>query len=227
MTWSGHPSFSCAAVPFDLDGVLVDSAACVQRTWRQWVTQHQLDPDRVIALAHGRRTLDTIQLVAAHLVATAEAAALEASESRTTEGVFEVPGARVLLEGLPGRRWAIVTSGIRAVATLGLRHTRLPIPDVLVCADEIERRKPDPQGYLAAAARLGVAPAECVVIEDAPAGLAAAHAAGMRAIGVAGTYPTAALRSADYVVSRLAALRIRHEPRRDELEVALAALGKA
>jgi mannitol-1-/sugar-/sorbitol-6-phosphatase len=101
------------------------------------------------------------------------------------------------------------------------------------CARVVQSQSRRPNGvldrdrYLAAAARLGVAPAECVVIEDAPAGLAAAHAAGMRAIGVAQTYPTAALRSADYVVSGLAALQIRHEPRRDELEVALAALGKA
>jgi sugar-phosphatase len=191
---------------FDLDGVLVDSARCVEHTWRQWAARHGLDPDAIIAVAHGRRTLETIPEVAPHLDVATEVAALEAIESTTTDGVYEIPGARALLEQLPPDRWAIVTSGARSVATLRIRHTGLPMPRVLVCADEIAHGKPHPEGYLTAAARLGVLPDDCVVIEDAPAGVDAARAAGMRCIGIAGTFPAEALARADLVIPNLAAL---------------------
>jgi sugar-phosphatase len=135
-------------------------------------------------------------------------AALAASESTTTDGVFEVPGARELLECLPEDAWAIVTSGIRSVALLRIRHTRLCVPVVLVCADAISHGKPDPEGYLTAAKQLGVDPAGCVVIEDAPAGLEAARAAGMRSIAVSGTYSPAALAIADHTIPRLDALHV-------------------
>ena len=194
------------AILFDLDGVLVDSARCVERTWRQWAARHGLDPDAIVAVAHGRRTLETIPEVAPHLDVAAEVAALEAIESTTTDGVYEIPGARELLEQLPPDRWAIVTSGARSVATLRIRHTGLPMPRVLVCADEITHGKPHPEGYLTAAARLGILPDDCVVIEDAPAGVDAARAAGMRSIGIAGTFPAEALARADLVIPNLAAL---------------------
>ena len=191
---------------FDLDGVLVDSTACVERAWRKWAARHDLDPDSVMAVAHGRRTVETVSLVAPHLVVADEVAALEGVEAHTTEGVYEIPGARQLLERLPDDAWAIVTSGTRSVATHRIRHTGLPMPRVLVCADEIDRGKPHPEGYLTAAARLGRAPADCVVIEDTPPGLEAARAAGMRSIGIAGTYPASALTIADLVVPSLTAL---------------------
>jgi len=198
-TWLG------TTILFDLDGVLVDSTECVERSWRTWAVRRGLDPERVMQVAHGRRTIETVALVAPHLSLADEVAALEGVEAQTTEGVYEIPGARELLERLPGDAWAIVTSGVRAVATLRIRHTGLPMPRVLVCADEINRGKPDPEGYLTAAARLGRAPADCVVIEDTPPGLEAARAAGMRSIGVAGTYPASAL-IADLVVPSLTGL---------------------
>ena len=206
MSMTGNSLGSPTAILFDLDGVLVDSTECVERSWRNWAARHGLDPDRVLEVAHGRRTMETIPLVAPHLVVADEVAFLEGAESHTTEGVYEVPGARGLLERLPVDAWAIVTSGVRSVATLRIRHTHLPMPRVLVCADEISRGKPDPEGYLTAAQRLGKLAAECVVIEDTPAGLEAARAAGMQSIGIAGTYPAPALTMADLVVSSLSAL---------------------
>ena len=201
-------NFRCQAVLFDLDGVLVNSAECVERTWRKWAARHNLDPEKVLAFAHGRRTIETVQLVAPELSADAELAELEASEAMTSEGVYTVDGARELLESLPMDRWAIVTSGVRAVAEFRLRYTGLPIPAVMICADEISRGKPDPEGYLKAAERLGQRPTACLVIEDAPPGIEAAHNAGMRAVGIVGTYSLGELVAADAVALTLTDIRI-------------------
>jgi sugar-phosphatase len=201
-------SFSSKAIIFDLDGVLVDSAECIERTWRAWALRNQLDPESVIAVAHGRRAIETVQLVAPQLSAEAELYSLAASESTTSEGVYEISGARELLEMLPADKWAVVTSGIRAVAEFRLRHAGLPVPPVMICADEISRGKPDPEGYLTAAERLGYSPAECLVIEDAPAGIESACAAGMRVIAITTTYPPRMLTGADSIVERLTDLGI-------------------
>ena len=201
-------SFRCRAILFDLDGVLVDSAECIEKTWREWAKRHHLDPDRVIALAHGRRAIETVRLIAPELSADAELAALAASEATTAEGIYEIAGARELLERLPASGWGVVTSGIRSVAEFRLHYTRLPLPAVMICADEIARGKPDPEGYLTAAARLGRSPADCVVIEDTPAGIESAHAAGMRVVAIATTYPREQLTAADAVVERLIDLTV-------------------
>jgi sugar-phosphatase len=199
---------SCDAVLFDLDGVLVDSAEVVERTWRRWAARHGFDPVDVIRAAHGRRTIETVRLLAPHLAAVEEVAALAASESTETEGVYQVPGARELLESLPPRSWAVVTSGIRPVAELRIRHTGLPMPTVLVTADQVRHGKPHPEGFLTAAARLGTDPARCVVIEDTPPGIDAARAGGMRVVAIASTYAPEALVDADAVVPALASLRV-------------------
>lgn len=201
-------SFRCRAILFDLDGVLVNSAECVERTWRIWAARHQLDAEKVIAFAHGRRTIDTVQIVAPELSADAEVATLESSEAMTSEGVYEIPGARGLLELLPRDRWAVVTSGVRAVAEFRIRYTGLAMPAVMICAEDISRGKPHREGYLTAAARLRVPSADCIVIEDAPAGIEAAHNAGMRAIAITATYSADRLSEADAIVERLADLAI-------------------
>jgi mannitol-1-/sugar-/sorbitol-6-phosphatase len=207
----------CRAILFDLDGVLVDSAERVEKTWREWAARHQLDAEVVIAAAHGRRTVETVALVAPELNADAELRALETSEATNSDGIYEIPGARDLLQRLPPSRWAIVTSGIRAVAEFRIRHTGLPSPAVMICAEDISRGKPDPEGYLAAAEVLGFSPADCVVIEDAPPGIDAAKAAGMQAIAVATTYPAERLMGADLVIAQLADLSV--ESIGDEIQI--------
>lgn len=198
---------SCRALLFDLDGVLVDSTECVTRTWRRWAATHGLDADHILAVAHGRRTIDTVRLVAPHLAVNGEVEALARSEARDTEGVYEVPGARDLVQALPEGTWAVITAGLRAVAMLRITHTELPEPAVLITAEDLAHGKPDPEGYLRAAECLEVPPAECVVIEDAPAGLAAARAAGMRAIAVTTTHAAESLAGAEWGVATLADLR--------------------
>jgi len=201
--------FTCEALLFDLDGVLVDSIMSVEHTWRLWAVRHGLDLDAILSAAHGRRAVDTVHLVAPHLDAAAEVVALAAQEATATQGLSEVAGASSLLAGLPPDRWAVVTSGDRPVAEHRLQHVGLPMPRVMICGDEVSRGKPDPEGYLAAAAKLGIAPGACVVVEDAPSGIEAAHNAGMRVIAVAATHTPERLQAADAVIETLSALTVR------------------
>lgn len=198
----------CDAVLFDLDGVLVDSAACVERHWRLWAERHHLDADAIMPFAHGRPTVESIRLVAPHLPAEAEAAVLNAAEGFDTDGVVAVEGAAALVRSLPSTAWAIATSGTRDTALTRLRHTGVPVPSVLITADDVARGKPDPEAYLRAAAGLGVLPKHCVVVEDAPAGISAARAAGMRVVALVTTHPRSELGEADVRATRLTDLRI-------------------
>jgi sugar-phosphatase len=204
-------SFEAKAILFDLDGVLVDSAECVERTWSEWSARREVDLRKVLEIAHGRRTIETLRAVAPHLATDAEVRELEGRAATIVEGLREIPGARELLGGLPPDAWAVVTSGTLAVAEFRLGHLGLPVPAVFVTADDISRGKPDPEGYLKAAARLAQEPRDCIVIEDAPAGIEAAHAGGMRAIGITSTYPRDRLSHADYVVGRLLDISIARE----------------
>jgi sugar-phosphatase len=187
-TPAGPVRLACDAVLFDMDGTLVDSRACVERVWRSWCAAHELDSERLLAVSHGRQNRDTIRLVAPQLDTAEEVAALVRAEEGCRDGIVAVPGAGRLLRWLPATRWAVVTSAWRRLAEVRLDQAGLPLPEVLVTADETRRSKPDPEGYLTAAARLAVPPAACVVVEDAPAGIAAARAAGMRVIGVTTTF---------------------------------------
>jgi sugar-phosphatase len=205
----------CRALLFDLDGVLADSTASVEAHWRAWGARHGLDGDALLRVVHGRRAVDTIRDVAPALDAERELAALVAAEAGDTAGVTASPGAAALLPRLPAGSWAVVTSGVRAVALARLRASGLPEPPLLVAADDIARGKPDPEGYLTAAARLGRAPADCLVFEDAPAGVAAARAAGMRCVGLTTTHAPGALAGADLLAPSLAGLVVAVAPGAD------------
>ena len=198
--------FEPRAVLSDLDGVLVDSAAVIEQTWRGFADRHGLDPDEVVAAGHGRRSIDLIRLVAPHLDAEIEAANVEREEIAQTTGLRPLPGARELVDAVPAERFAIVTSGSRALALARLRAAGLPVPAVLVTAEEVDDGKPHPAGYLRAAELLGVDPAHSVVLEDAPAGVEAGRAAGMTVIAVLTTNDASALTRAHSRVRDLRAL---------------------
>lgn len=200
-------SFHCSAILFDLDGVLVDSTRSVDRQWRAWARSRGIDEERVIAIAHGVRTIEVIRQVAPHIDAEAEVLALEKREAADQEGVEVMPGAAGLLASIPRERWCVVTSGTRLLATARLRFGGLPVPDVMVTAEDVKHGKPHPEPYLRGAELLGVPPSLCLVIEDAPAGIQAAKAGGMKVIGLASTYSTSRLGEADAVVQRLAEIR--------------------
>ena len=180
--------FECSAIVFDLDGVLVDSTEYVEQQWRRWAVSKGLPIEPFLRVCHGRRALETIRLAAPHLNAEAEVAAFVPEDEAGGQALRPVEGAPRLLETLPVGSWAVATSGTRAVATDRLRRAGLPIPGVLVCAEDVLRGKPSPDVYLLAAAGLGVVPTECLVVEDAPAGIEAARAAGMGVVAVTTTH---------------------------------------
>lgn len=202
------PVFSCSAILFDLDGVLVDSTRAVEREWRAWAKRKGVDADAIMAIAHGVRAIEVIRCVAPHLDAEAETSELEKEEARDREGVVAMPGALELLRSIPEVRWGVVTSGTRLLAEPRLQFCGLPVPKVLITADEVVNGKPHPEPYLKGAERLGFEPAECLVIEDAPAGIQAARAAGMKVIGMASTYGAEKLPDADAVVKKLGQIQV-------------------
>ena len=193
-----------AAVLSDLDGTLLDSSASVHRTWGRFAQRHGLDPGAVVEFVYGRPVREAIPVLVPGADHDAELAAIEAAELTDTAGVHALPGAGALLGS--GRPMAIVTSCSLALATARLRAAGLSAPAVVVSADGLERGKPDPACFLIAADRLGVDPRRCVVLEDAPAGIAAARAAGAPVIALRTTRPDDALEGADYIVDTIADL---------------------
>lgn len=200
--------FYCDAILFDLDGVLVDSTAVVERQWRLWAERNQIDLAAVMAISHGRRAIEIIQAVAPQLNSLAEAAYLAAAETADIEGLSVYEGAYHLLTTLPSGHWAVATSGTRDVASARLTHAGLPFPAVFITADDVPRGKPSPDPYLQAAAGLGIPAQRCIVIEDAPAGITAGLAAGAQVLAVATTHAPAQLTHATAVVSKLTDLRV-------------------
>lgn len=166
-----------------------------------------LDPGRVLARVHGRRAVDAVAELAPHLDAVAEARRIEALELTNARSVRACPGAVALLRGLPWFAWAVVTSGTRRLARARLAAAGLPLPRLLITAEDVAVGKPDPAGYLRAAAGIGVPPGQSLVVEDAPPGVRAGRAAGMAVRGVTTTYAAAALAPAT-VVPTLAAVRV-------------------
>jgi sugar-phosphatase len=193
--------------------VLVDSRAVVERTWRRWATErHPIDVEKVMHIAHGRRARDTLLMLAPHLANDEEVAWLDATELVDVEGLRVIPGALQLVRSLPRDRWAIVTSCGRDLARLRLSSVGVPAPDVMVVAEDAKRGKPAPDGYLLGAERLGVAPADCIAFEDAPAGVAAGKAAGAMVIGVTTNYDPKHLAEADVTIPDLRSIQVRSGP---------------
>lgn len=201
-------TFRCAAILFDLDGVLVDSTRSVERQWRIWSRKQGIDEEKAVAIAHGVRAVEVIRTIAPHLDAEAEVAKLEGLEAADHVGVAVMPGAAELVRTIPDRSWGVVTSGRRNLATARLQLAGISIPRVMVTSGDVMNGKPHPEPYLKGAELLGVNPAECLVIEDAPAGIRSAHAGGMKVIALTSTYPASALGEADAVVQKLKQIQV-------------------
>ncbi len=216
-----EPALQCKAILFDLDGVLIDSSSCIERHWRNWAARHRLDLQEILSAAHGMRTVETMRRVAPHLDVEREAQEFLARETVDTEGVQIIPGAARLLAALPEKAWALVTSAGRALAAARLRACGLPVPRVMVSAEDVRSGKPSPEPYLLGAERMGLASVDCLVIEDSPAGITAAKGAGMRVIAVTSTHSREELLTggADIIAGSLNNLQVDLFPREGVLEI--------
>ncbi len=192
----------CSALLFDLDGVLIDSTPAVRRVWYRWAVEHGFDPDAVVRMAHGRPSRATIRELLPNSDIDRENREVERREMEDFDGLVLLPGARELLNALPPERWTIATSCTRSLAEVRLRAAGLPIPGTMITSSDVRIGKPDPEPYLKAAGELGFAASDCIVVEDAPAGVRAGKAAGARVIAILTTMTCRDLEDAgaDWVV---------------------------
>ena len=195
------------AILFDIDGTLVDSTPAVERSWRAWAARRQLDAEAILSICHGRRSEDTIRSLVSPDEVAAAVREIEELELGDLSDVVALPGAAALLPRLPVGRWAAVTSGPHGLMRARLAAAGLPVPQVLVAAEDVRAGKPEPEGYLAAASALGFDAAQCLVIEDAPAGIAAGRAAGATVVAVTTSHAAADL-DADVVIPDLRACAV-------------------
>lgn len=185
------PSRRYAAFLFDIDGTLLDSIPSAIRAWTAWSTRHGIDTDELLRVMHGVRAVETIARFATPgMNVAAEYAELTRAEIADVDDVVAIPGAAAFLAALPADRWAIVTSAPRALAQARLSAAGLDAPAVFVTAEDVSTGKPAPDCFLAAAKKLGVAPGDCLIWEDAPAGVAAAQAAGADVMVITATHAT-------------------------------------
>lgn len=214
---------ACRAFLFDLDGVLIDSTPAVIRVWSGWAIARGFDPAEVVRTAHGRPSIATIREYLPHADFDVENRVVENGELADLDGVVPLPGARELVNTLPADQWTIVTSCTRALATARLRAAGLPIPDRLVTCDEVKNGKPDPEPYLKGASLLGISARDCVVVEDAPAGIRAGKAAGARVIACRTTASELELKTAgaDWIVGDCKSISLLRPNASGELRVVL------
>jgi sugar-phosphatase len=200
----------CSALLFDMDGVLIDSTPAVARVWNRWARTHGFPPEEVVVKAHGRPSIATVREYLPDADHEAENRIVERDEMEDLEGVVPLPGARELLDHLPRNRWTIVTSSTRALAEVRLRAAGLSVPEKLITSNDIINGKPHPEPYLKAASMLAYSAAECVVVEDAPAGIEAGRRSGARVIAFPTTckVPVLTAAGADWILKNCRAISV-------------------
>ena len=213
----------CGGLLFDLDGVLADSTPAVARVWTIFANKHGFDPEETVRRAHGRPSIATIRELLPNANHIAEDAVLERMEIEDIEDVVALPGAAELLHALPADKWTVVTSCTRALALVRLRAAGLPIPAQMVTSNDIVNGKPSPEPYLKGAELLGLAAADCVVVEDAPAGIRSGKAAGARVVALQTTERDSLLREAgaDWIVNTCASVSVAGEERAGRITLVL------
>jgi mannitol-1-/sugar-/sorbitol-6-phosphatase len=193
----------CQGILFDMDGILISSIGSVERSWRKWATMRGLDPEHSLKTAHGRRAIETIALVAPDLDAEAEVEILEDFEIADNGDLTALPGVSELLHSIPADRWTVVTSATEKLARARLADGGIPVPEHLVTANSVERGKPHPEPFLAAAALLGFRPEECIVFEDSASGAIAGREAGCTVIATTYSHSIESLGAAHYIIEDL------------------------
>lgn len=203
----------CKGFLFDLDGTLVDSLPVVERAWSNWGKRHGIDTHEILDFIHGKQAITSLR----HFMSGSseetiqqEFTLLEKTEAEDTDGVTALPGARELLAHLNALEipWAIVTSGSMPVASARRQAAGLPLPTHFVTAERVKKGKPEPDAYLLGAELLGLSPSDCIVVEDAPAGILSGLAAGCAVIAVNAPADTPRLAETALQLTTLSALRI-------------------
>lgn len=205
-------SIHCQAVLFDMDGILISSIGSVERTWTKWSLMRGIDPARTLALAHGRRALETLAALRPDLDGEAELKIVEEIEMADDEDMRVLPGVPELLRALPRDRWTVVTSATDRLTRARLAAGGIPVPERLVTAEHVTRGKPHPEPFLAGAALLGFAPQQCVVFEDSAAGAQAGRQAGCTVIATTFSHPAESLDAAHYLVEDLTGVTAQSSP---------------
>jgi sugar-phosphatase len=197
---------------FDMDGVLMSSIGSVERSWQRYAASRGLDPEHAIHLAHGRRAIETVRVLRPDLDDATELRFIEDLEVEDNEGLVVLPGVKELLAALPESSWAVVTSATERLARSRMGHAGIKIPKHFVTAETVKQGKPHPEPYQYGAALLGASPEDCLVVEDAPAGVGSGKAAGCPVLAVLTTYPRETLMDANWRVPTLAGIRATPHP---------------
>ena len=208
---------------FDMDGVLVSSIGSVVRCWRRWAEIYEIPNAEIYEVPHGVRAIDIVKSLRPDIDPQEGLRVIEDMEMEDTADLVVLPGVKKLLESLPLERWAIVTSATRRLLLGRLAAAGLPVPERIISGDMVERGKPDPEPYRRGAELLGFHPEECIVVEDAPSGVGAGIAAGIRVLGVLGTHTAEELNAANWIVESLEELSVMAKA--DGLELRFAPVG--
>jgi sugar-phosphatase len=206
---------------FDMDGVLISSIGSAVRCWRRWAKMYEVPDADNFEFPHGVRATDTIRACRPDLDEAGVAEALRVIEDLEIEDTGDLkvlPGVRDLLASLPPERWSIVTSATRRLLLGRLKAAELPLPARIIAGDDVVHGKPHPEPYMTGAKLLGFAPADCIVVEDAPAGVGAGIAAGCRVLGVLGTHQAEKLMACTWIVPSLTGVAARSTADGLELE---------
>ncbi len=210
---------------FDMDGVLVSSLGSVERSWQTWAEGHGLDVRQTIKTAHGMRAIETVRTLKPDADHAAELKVIEDLEIEDTEGLEVLEGVVSILQLLPQKYWTIVTSATERLARSRLAHAGIPVPEHIITADLVAHGKPHPEPYLKGAKILGLAPADCIVIEDSPSGSKAGHAAGCKVLATTFSHTIEQLAVADWIVESLGKVKIMILPDEKGLELQFPTVG--
>jgi len=203
---------------FDMDGVLVSSLGSVERSWTTWAEARGVDPAAAIRTAHGRRAIETVRILRPDLNDEQELKWLEDMEVEDKQGLEILNGVRPILESLPEKYWTVVTSATDRLARARMAYGGIPVPARMITADMVTRGKPDPEPYRRGAELLGLAPADCLVIEDSASGAKAGHAAGCKVLATLFSHSLESLAAADWIVHSLEDVKVRVVDDQVELE---------
>jgi mannitol-1-/sugar-/sorbitol-6-phosphatase len=206
---------------FDMDGVLISSLGSVERSWETWAQKHGLNVTETIKAAHGRRAIETVRKLWPHGDHAAELKIIEDMEVADTSDLKILEGVKQILESVPQKYWTIVTSATDRLARARLAHAGIPIPETMITGDTVARGKPDPEPYIRGAQVLGLAPSECVVIEDSSSGARAGQAAGCKVLATTFSHSVEELSAADWIVETLSKVQVTVLPEDKGLELDL------